>query len=277
MSKKITINQITVNSLSLPEAAGAIASAGFSGITVWRDKVEAEGIGTSRNIISDHGLEVTGFCLAGLFTQKGRDAVRGQIDEARRSIDVAAEMGAKSIITVVGGLLPESKSLDEARGVAFDALAETLEHARQAGVMLALEALHPMYAPDWSVVNTLAECNDWCDRLGDGMGIAVDTYHVWWDSTAPAEIARAGRAGRLSDFHIGDWLFQTSSLLLDRGIPGEGVIDLQMWHRLMQDAGFDGWIEVELFSERVWAMPAAEALAAIGAGCAAALGKAGGG
>jgi len=275
MSEKITINQITVSSLSLPEAAAAISSAGFRGITVWRDKVEATGIKTSKNIISDHGLEVTGFCLAGLFTQKGRDAVRGQTDDARRSIDIAAELGAKSIVTVVGGLLPESKSIDEARSVAFDALAETLEHAREARVVLALEALHPMYVPDWSVVNSLKEANDWCDRLGPGMGMVVDTYHVWWDSTAPAEIARAGKAGRLTDFHVADWLFQTSSLLLDRGIPGEGVIDLRMWQRLMKDAGFDGWTEVELFSERVWAMPAAEALAAISAGCTESLGKAG--
>lgn len=268
MTTRTTINQITVNSLDLPGAVAAVAAAGFGGITVWRDKVEAIGLRTAIDIISDHGLQVTGFCLAGLFTQKGREGVRGQIDEARRSIDIAAALGAKSIITVVGGLLPGSRSLDEARAVAFDALAETLGHARQAGVVLALEALHPMYAPDWSVLNTLAEVNDWCDRLGEGMGVAVDTYHVWWDRTAPAEVARAGRAGRLTDFHVGDWLLQTKSLLLDRGIPGEGVIDLGAWNDLMRSNGFTGWTEVELFSERVWAMPPAEALAAIAAACA---------
>lgn len=275
MKNKVTINQITINNASLPEAVEAVAGAGFGGITLWRDKVEATGIEASKKIISDHGLDVTGFCLAGLFTQQGRDGVRRQIDESRRAIDVAAEVGAPSIVTVVGGLLPGSKSLDEARDVAFDALAETLEHARKAGVTLALEALHPMYTPDWSVLNTLREVNDWCDRLGAGMGVTVDTYHVWWDPAAPAEIARAGKAGRLTDFHVGDWLMETSHLLTDRGIPGEGVIDLAYWQGLMHDAGHRGWAEVELFSERVWAMPPGEALAAIAAGCTETLGSGG--
>ncbi len=267
MTLKATINQITVNSLSLPEAAAAIAAAGFGGITVWRDKVEAISVRAAKDIISDHGLAVTGFCIAGLFTRDGRAGVQARIDDSRRSIDIAAELGARSIVTVVGGLLPETKSLDEAREVAFEALARTLEHARAAGVLMALEALHPMYAPDWSVVNTLAMANDWCDRLGPGMSMVVDCYHVWWDPAAPAEVARAGRAGRLSDFHIGDWLLETKSLLLDRGIPGEGVIDLRAWRDGMTAAGFTGWAEVELFSERIWAMPPAEALASIRVAC----------
>jgi sugar phosphate isomerase/epimerase len=130
-----------------------------------------------------------------------------------------------------------------------------------------------MYAPDWSVVSTLGDANDWCDRLGEGTGVAVDSYHVWWDPDAPAQIARAGAAGRLAAFHISDWLLETKSLLLDRGIPGEGVIDNAGFLGAMTRAGFDGWTEVEIFSERLWAEPAAEVVARIVAGCEASLNR----
>ncbi len=264
---KLTLNQITTNTLSLPEAARTYAKAGIKGITPWRDKIEAFGIIQSKNIILDLGLSVTGFCIAGLFTQKGRAGRQDKIDEARRSIDIAAELGAPSVITVVGGLLPESRSLAEARSFAFDALAETLDHARKAGVVLAIEALHPMYTADWSVISTLKDANDWCDRLGDGTGVAVDSYHTWWDPTVFDQIARAGLAGRLAAFHISDWLMETKSLLLDRGIPGEGVIDNDAFLQSMTNAGFDGWTEVEIFSERLWALPVDKVIENIIAGC----------
>ncbi len=269
--KRITINQITTNNLSLQQAVAAYAKAGLRGITPWRDKIEQAGLATSKAIIADAGLTVTGFCIAGLFTQKGVEGRQVQIDEARRAIDMAAALGSPSIVTVVGGLLPGSRSLADARCFAFDALAETLAHARACGVTLAIEALHPMYAPDWSVVATLRDANDWCDRLGEGTGLAVDSYHVWWDPTAAAEIARAGRAGRLSALHVSDWLPDTRSLLLDRGIPGEGVIDNRGIVQTMKEAGFDGWTEVEIFSERLWAEPADDVLRRIIHGCSATL------
>ncbi|MGE3307931.1 MAG: sugar phosphate isomerase/epimerase family protein [Rhizobiaceae bacterium] len=263
----ITINQITTNALDLPGAVKAYASAGIKGITPWRDKVEAIGVKKSKDIISDHGLSVTGFCIAGLFTQKGRAAGPAQIDEAKKSIDIAAELGSPSVVTVVGGLLPESKSLQDARSFAFDCLAQTVEHARKAGVIMAIEPLHPMYTPDWSVVNTIADAIAWSEKIGAGTGVAIDTYHVWWDHKAFEGIAEAGRKKLLAAFHISDWLMQTSSLLLDRGVPGEGVIDLKAYAAAMQAAGFDGWTEVEIFSERHWARPADALIQDIIAGC----------
>jgi sugar phosphate isomerase/epimerase len=264
---EIAINQITTNKLSLRKAAACYAAAGVKGITPWRDRVEAEGISQAKTIIADHGLAVTGLCIAGLFTKDGRDGVPARIDDSRRAIDIAAELGAPSVITVVGGLLPGNRSLAEARAVAFDALAEILPHARAAGVTLALEPLHPMYAPDWSVVCTLADANDWCDRLHEGVGVAVDTYHCWWDPAAFDGIARAGRAGRLAAFHVSDWLLETSHLLLDRGIPGEGVIDLRGFVSAMRAAGYTGPAEVEIFSARLWERPAAELVDEILSGC----------
>ncbi len=264
---RITINQITTNALSLPEAVEAYAAAGIKGITPWRDKVEAVGARAARTLIEDSGLSVTGFCLAGLYTQKGKAARATQIDEAKRAIDIAAELGSPSIVTVVGGLLPDSKSLDEARSFAFDCLADTLGHARSSGVKMALEPLHPMYTPDWSVLGGLSEANAWCDKLGDGIGIAVDTYHVWWDPDVLRQIAISGKLGRLTAFHVSDWKMETASLLMDRGVPGEGVIDLQSMHSAMTDAGFQGWVEVEIFSERHWARPAKLLIDDIVAGC----------
>ncbi|MFI0846829.1 sugar phosphate isomerase/epimerase family protein [Mesorhizobium sp. IMUNJ 23232] len=264
---RITINQITTNALTLPQAAEAYAAAGIKGITPWRDKVEAVGVAAARQVIADNGLSVTGFCLAGLFSRDGKGARAGRIDDARRAIDIAAELGSPSIVTVVGGLLPGSKSLAEARSFAFDCLAETLEHARKAGVVMALEPLHPMYAPDWSVISRLSDANAWCDRLGDGIGVAVDAYHVWWDSDLWQGIEEAGKRNRLAAFHISDWKMQTESLLMDRGIPGEGVIDLKAIGEAMSKAGFGGWVEVEIFSERHWARPADQLIEDIVAGC----------
>jgi sugar phosphate isomerase/epimerase len=264
---RITINQITTNNLTLPQAAAAYGAAGIKGIAPWRDKVEAVGIAAARQAIADNGLEVTGFCLAGLFTRDGKGAAAARIDDARRAIDIAAEIGSPSIVTVVGGLLPDSKSLAEARSFAFDCLAETLEHARGAGVVMALEPLHPMYTCDWSVVGRLSDVNAWCDRLGDGIGVAVDSYHVWWDSELWQGIEEAGRHNRLAAFHVSDWKMQTESLLMDRGIPGEGVIDLKAIGEAMVNAGFGGWTEVEIFSERHWARPADQLIEDIVAGC----------
>jgi sugar phosphate isomerase/epimerase len=126
------------------------------------------------------------------------------------------------------------------------------EHARASGVVLAIEALHPMYAPDWCLVSTLSDANDWSERLGAGTGVAVDAYHTWWDPNLEAEIKRAGKAGRLAAFHISDWLVPTTDLLLDRGLPGDGVIDLKAIAGWMKAAGYDGWVEVEIFSNRLW-------------------------
>lgn len=252
--REIAINKICLNELSFEQAVEATAKAGFQGLTPWYDDVAHLSPAGAKRAIADAGMKVSGFCNCGLFALKGADKRTAAIDEAKRNIEYAAELGSPSIVTVVGGLLPESKDLDEARKFAFDCLAETLEFARTSPVTLALEALHPMYTPDWSVVTSLGTANDWCDQLGEGIGLTIDSYHNWWDPAAAAEIERAGRKNRIATYHISDWLVPTSHMLLDRGMPGDGVIDLATFDRHVTDAGYEGPIEVEIFSETLWKM-----------------------
>ncbi len=262
---KLAVNQITTNDLGMKDAVDLYAAHGVEGITVWEDKVRDFGPRETRALIRDSGLEVSGFCIVGLFSKEGRSGRQAQIDAARASIDLAAELGAPCAVTVVGGLLPDTKSLPETRAFCFDALNEVVEHARAAKLPLALEALHPMYVPDWSVVSTLAEANDWCDRLGDGVGLAVDVYHTWWDPAVETGIREAADKNRLLTFHVNDWLMETKSLLLDRGIPGQGVIDLPWFVDLMRGCGYDDWVEVEIFSETLWGGDQGELVADIAA------------
>jgi sugar phosphate isomerase/epimerase len=165
-------------------------------------------------------------------------------------VDEAAALGARCVIVIGGGLPKGSRDLAGAHRQVRDGLAALLPHARAAGVPLAIEPLHPMYAADRACVNTLAHANDLCDQLGDGTGVAVDVYHVWWDPDLPRQLARAGK--RILTYHVCDWLVPTRDLLLDRGMPGDGIIDLQGIRAMVEAAGYDGLIDVEVFSADDW-------------------------
>jgi sugar phosphate isomerase/epimerase len=165
-------------------------------------------------------------------------------------VDEAAALKADCLVIVAGGLPDGSRDLAAARAMVRDGLAELLPHARAAGMPVAIEPLHPMYAADRCCINTLAQALDLCDALGDGLGVAVDVYHLWWDPELEAQIARAGH--RIMGFHVCDWLVPTTDLLLDRGMMGDGVIDIRGIHRWVSAAGYDGLIEVEIFSADNW-------------------------
>jgi len=185
---------------------------------------------------------------------------RAALDDNRRAVDEALALGAPCLILVAGGLPKDSdgkiasKDLIGARAMVRDGIGELLQYARPAGMPLALEPLHPMYAADRACVNTMAQANDLCDELGPGVGIAVDAYHVWWDPALRREIERAGGASpsRLLAYHISDWLVPTTDLLLDRGMMGDGVIDLPLIRSWMEGAGYRGAHEVEIFSAGNW-------------------------
>ncbi len=168
-----------------------------------------------------------------------------------RAVDEALEIGANCLVMVVGGLAPESKNIDRARQTVFEGLARTLEYARQHGMPIAIEPLHPMYAADRACINTLSQALDICDALGDGIGVAVDVYHVWWDPTLAEQITRAG-AHRLLAFHICDWLVPTRDMLSDRGMMGDGVIDIPNIRHMLEQSGYTGLSEVEIFSAEHW-------------------------
>jgi sugar phosphate isomerase/epimerase len=250
--RDLAINTITNAPLSLPETVELYARMEVPAITPWFNKIDEVGLMAAKKQIDDAGLAVNSLCVCGLFANEGADKRAETIDENRRRLDMAAALGAPFVVTAVGGLLPDSRDLDAAISFNFDAMAELLEHARSVGVILGLEPLHPMYCPDWSVVTRLEMANDWCDRLGEGMGIIVDAYHTWWDPTLKQEIARASAAQRIIGYHVNDWRVPTRDILNDRALMGDGVIDLKDLTATMREAGYQGRIEVEIFSDEWW-------------------------
>ncbi len=259
----LSINTATTRGQwDLRQAIDGVARAGIAGISPWRDQLQAMGVAAAAAAIRANGLIVTGLCRGGMFTEFDRAGLQRALDDNRRAIDEAAAIGARCLVLVVGGLAPRSRDLAAARALVRDGIAALLPHAREAGVPLAIEPLHPMYAADRACINTLEQTNDLCDALGEGIGVAVDVYHVWWDPMLERELARAGRAGRILAYHICDWLVPTRDLLFDRGMMGDGVIDLRRIRSWVEAAGYAGLCEVEIFSkENWWRRPGEEVLA----------------
>lgn len=260
----LSINTATLRGQwDLAQIVEGLARHGVRGISPWRDQVAKLGIAETAKRIRGAGLSVSGYCRGGMFPAADRAGLDAARDDNHRAVDEAVAVGARTLVLVVGGLpkdpngRPASKDLGAARGMVRDGLGDLLEYARAARMPLAIEPLHPMYAADRACVNTLAQANDLCDELapGDGtaLGVAVDVYHVWWDPALEREIARAGREGRLHAYHICDWLVPTNDLLNDRGMMGDGVVDLPRIRGWMTSAGYRGMHEVEIFSTHWWA------------------------
>ncbi len=248
----LSLNTATVREKwNLRQMIDGCARHGIRGISPWRDKLAELGAKEAAKRIRGHGLTVTGLCRGGMFPAADRKGRRAAIDDNLRAIDDAATLEAKCLVLVVGGLPEGSKDLEGARAMVRDGIGEVLDHARSAGVPLAIEPLHPMYCADRACVNTVAHALDLCDELGAGLGVAVDAYHVWWDPGLKNQIERAGDK-RLLAFHICDWLVPTTDLLTDRGMMGDGVIDLPLIRSWMEQAGYRGFHEVEIMSARNW-------------------------
>jgi sugar phosphate isomerase/epimerase len=241
----LSLNTATVKKQwTLAQAIDGCARHGIRGISPWRDQVAAMGLKNACASIKQKGLTVTGLCRGGFFTAKDWR------DDNRRAIEEAHELGAQCLVLVVGGIAPGSKDLRLSREMVKDGIAAILPEAREAGVPLAIEPLHPMQAAERACVNTLEQALDLCDLFKEGVGIAVDVYHVWWDPKLEAQIRRAGK--RVLAHHICDWLVPTRDLLNDRGMMGDGVIDLRLIRQWVRAAGYAGFEEVEIFSEDWW-------------------------
>jgi sugar phosphate isomerase/epimerase len=239
----------------------ACARLGIRAIDPWRDQVAAVGLDRAVRAVKDAGLDLSGYCRGGMFTA----------DNAHRSaVDEAVALGASCIVLVVGGL-PQysrpgsamSKDIAAARNQVHDGIAEMLDYAKQARLPLAIEPLHPAYAADRACVNTTKHALDLCDALDPGrtgaIGVALDVYHIWWDPELMAQIARAGR-DRLLAFHVCDWLVPTKDILNDRGMMGDGVIDIKSVRAAVEAQGFAGYSEIEIFSNDWWGRPLDEVL-----------------
>jgi sugar phosphate isomerase/epimerase len=240
---------------SLAEAIAGCARLGINGIAPWRDQLQVMGVEAAARAIRGNGLTVTGLCRGGMFPAIDAAGRRAAIDENRRALEEAYRLQAQCLILVAGGLPDGSKDIAGARMQIQDGIAALLPLARQARIPLAIEPLHPMYAADRACINTLSQALDLCDALDPpgegGLGVAVDVYHVWWDPELERQIARAGKA-RLLAFHICDWLVPTRELLSDRGMMGDGVIDIPRIRSFLERAGYAGMHEVEIFSELDW-------------------------
>lgn len=270
--RRLSLNTATVREQwNLAQMIDACARHGIGGISPWRDKLAELGAGEAARRIRANALTVTGLCRGGMFPAADAAGRRAAIDDNLRAIDDAATIGAQCLVLVVGGVVPGTKDLPGARAMVVDGIAQILPHARASGVALAIEPLHPMYCADRACVNTLDQALDICDavdptpagtRASGAIGVAVDAYHVWWDPQLSAALARAG-ANRLLAYHICDWLVPTNDLLLDRGMMGDGVIDLPALRAQVEGNGYRGFHEVEILSTRWWRHDPDEVLAIV--------------
>jgi len=261
----ISLNLATTRQVwGFAEAVDGCLRAGITAISPWRDQIAAIGLDEAARIVKTNGLQVTGVCRGGMFPAETAAGRQANIDDNLRAIDEAAALNADCLVLVVGGLPGSSKDPPGARQMVTDGIAAMLPHARASGVRIAIEPLHPMYAADRACVNTIDQALDICETLGETVGVAVDVYHVWWDPRLEQAIARAGRMNRIFAHHICDWLVPTSDMLLDRGMMGDGVIDLPAIRKMIENAGFYGPQEVEIFSQdNWWKRPGDEVLAVI--------------
>jgi sugar phosphate isomerase/epimerase len=247
----------------------ACARRGIRAVSPWRDQIAEVGLDRAVKAVRDAGLDLSGYCRGGMLVAD--DAHRHEVfDENRRAIDEAVALNSPCLIMVVGGL-PQysrpgsapSKDIRAAHAQVEDALAALLDLAKAANMPLALEPLHPMYAADRACVNTLRQALDLCDAIdpqrSGALGVAIDTYHVWWDSDFWLQVKRIGK-DRMLAYHVCDWLVPTRHLLLDRGMMGDGVIDFHPIRRAVEAQGYDGYIEVEILSEYWWSRPIADVL-----------------
>jgi len=250
---RLSIHQVTLlEQCSTPQFVEALVRHAVPCTSLWRDKVQSYGVENTAKLVADRGIALSGYCWGGLVTSADRAEAATARDEVRRALDEAAAVKAPCLIFVAGGVDPRDKSIADARARALDGVADLIPHARSVGVKIALEPLHPMICATRSVLSTVRLANAWCDQLAaeDIVGIAVDTYAVWWDPEIDAEIARAGK--RICSFHISDWLADTQDLRFDRGMMGDGLIDIPRLRRAVETAGYDGYLEVEIFSRRNW-------------------------
>jgi len=260
---RFSINQMTVKQLSLPELVDACRDLGVPGVGLWREPVQAFGLDAAGKLVRDAGLAVTTLCRGGFLTATDPAERAAALADNRRAVDEAATLGTDTLVLVSGGLPSGSRDLRGARERIADALAELGPYAEENGVRLAIEPLHPMFASDRCVVSTLTQALDIAERFpAHQVGVTVDTYHIWWDDTAPAQIARAGAQGRIHTFQLADWTTPLPEGVLNgRGQIGDGAIDMREWQGHVEAAGYTGPIEVELFNDELWARDGREVLA----------------
>ncbi|MCX5209031.1 sugar phosphate isomerase/epimerase [Kitasatospora sp. NBC_00240] len=257
--ERLSLNTATTKRWTLPEAVDGCVRAGIPGIGLWRDRVAETGAAKAARLVRDAGLTVTSLCRGGFLTAPDAAGRAAALDDNRRAVEEAATLGTGVLVLVCGGLPEGSRDLPGARRAVADALAELAPYAGEHGVRLAIEPLHPMFCADRAVVSTLGQALDLAEAVGartgeNGVGVVVDTYHVWWDPQVEEQIARA--ADRILAFQVCDWTLPLpADALLGRGHVGDGLIDIPRLAAAVTAAGYTGFTEVEIFNQEVWDTP----------------------
>lgn len=259
---RLCIHTITTKPWNIEEAAKNYEVAGVKGITVWRDALSGRNIRQTGERLRNSGLSVVSLARGGFFPNTDSIKRQSALDDNRRAIEEAFELGTDKIVLVCGA--DPSQSLADSRKQIFDGISSLVPEAQAAGIKLAIEPLHPMYADTRSAINTIAQANDLAEAIDSKwVGLAVDVYHLWWDPDLEKEIARCGRNNHLLAFHICDWKSPTLDMLNDRGLMGEGCIPIRKIRSWVEEAGFKGFIEVEIFSNIYWQKDQSEFLGQI--------------
>jgi sugar phosphate isomerase/epimerase len=250
---RLCIHTVTTKPWPIEDAAAAYARAGAGGISVWREALAGRNIRQTGQMLREFGLTIVSHVRGGFFPALTADEQQAAIDDNKKMIDETAELGAPLLVLVCGA--HPGLALEEARRQIQAGIAAVLPHAEACGIRLGIEPLHPMYADSRSAINTLAQANDLAEALAsDYLGVVYDVYHLWWDPHLARETARCAAGGNLLAFHVCDWKTPTEDFLLDRGLMGEGCIPLRDIRGWVEAGGFDGFVEVEIFSRKYWAM-----------------------
>jgi sugar phosphate isomerase/epimerase len=253
--ERLSLNQKTTNSWSLPEAVDGCVRAGLQAIGVWREPVADIGLDRAKALIEAAGLRVSSLCRGGFLTAVDDDAFEAAVADNVRAIEEAASLEADCLVMVVGGLPDGSRDLPAARARVSQGIERLVPVAAKHGVRLALEPMHPIFTADRGVLATLGEALDIAEPYpAENVGVVVDSFHVWWDPQLEQQVARAGRANRIASFQVCDWITPLpADSLLSRGMMGDGHIDFRHHYELVTAAGYTGDIEVEIFNAEVWA------------------------
>jgi sugar phosphate isomerase/epimerase len=249
---KLCVHTLTTKPWNLRKCVENYSATGIHGITIWRNVLEGQNLKEAKAILDDFGMNVVSIARGGFFPSIEREKRQHAIDDNLLAIEQAAEVGAPLIVLVCGadGKQPLEKSREQIK----EGIVKILPQAKAAGVKLAIEPLHPMYAGDRSAINTLAQANQMAEEINsEFVGIAVDVYHLWWDNTLQQEMIRCGKNGKLFAFHVCDWNVPTVDFLNDRGLMGDGCINVKKIRGWVEETGFSGYNEVEIFSDKYWA------------------------
>ena len=249
---KLCVHTQTTKPWAIEECISHFSAAGIKGISIWRHLLDGKDLKSIKVMLDAHQMKVVSLVRGGFFPSVDAEQKDLALEDNRLAIDQAAALGAPLVVLVCGA--DPRQSLEVSRQQIQKGIIALIPHAQNNGVKLAIEPLHPMYAGDKSAVVSLGQANDMCEAIASPwVGIAIDVYHLWWDNELKNEIIRCGKNKNILAFHVCDWRVPTIDFLTDRGLMGEGCIPVRQIRMWVEEAGFDGYNEVEIFSERLWA------------------------